>query len=320
MAELGTGPAGTQLPSARMRLTAREHKRLRRRYRRRNEVTAWLFLGPMCLFFLVFLLLPVIQVFWWSTQEGGLTGGSSYVGLRNFRTLPDEVDATAAIHNTFSFALMSIPITLVLALGLALLLARIGHGGAVYRFLIYFPALVPGVVAGLIWVFLTNQDFGLFNRVLNAVGLPSHTWLGFGTALPVLAAVDVWRNVGFWAIFFLAAIIGLPRELYQAADLDGVSTWQRFARITLPQLRRVILFAVVVATIFGLQVFDTALILTAGGPGTSTLTIVYRVWTYIFGTTNAVGYGAAISVVLLLAILVLTAIQLRLLRDRRGRP
>jgi ABC-type sugar transport system permease subunit len=124
--------------------------------------------------------------------------------------------------------------------------------------------------------------------------------------------------VGYWAIFFLAAIIGLPEELYQAAELDGASAWQRFRRLTLPLLRRVILFAIVVATIFGLQIFDTVLILTQGGPGTSTVTIVYRVWRYVFGTTDGVGFGAAISVALLVAILALTIIQLRLLRSRRG--
>ena len=213
---------------------------------------------------------------------------------------------------------MSVPITLVIALGVAMLLARVGRGGSVYRFLVYFPALVPGVVAGLIWIFLTNVDFGLFNTLLRSVGFDPVIWLGPKSALPVLAALDVWRSVGFWAIFFLAAIIGLPRELYQAAELDGANGWQRFHRLTLPLLRRVILFAVVVATIYGLQVFDTALILTGGGPGTATLTIVYRIWTYIFGAADKVGYGAAISVALLVAILVLTLIQLRLLRGRRG--
>ena len=127
--------------------------------------------------------------------------------------------------------------------------------------------LVPGVVAALIWVFLTNIDFGLFNTLLRTAGLPPQTWLGAGSALQVLAALDVWRSVGYWAIFFLAALIGLPQELYQAAELDGAGAWQRFRRITLPLLRRVILFAVVVATIYGLQVFDTVLILTNGGPG-----------------------------------------------------
>ena len=111
------------------------------------------------------------------------------------------------------------PLTLVFALLLALLLARIGRGGAVYRFLIYFPVLVPGVVAGLIWLFLTNVDFGLFNNILRAVGAKPVIWLGARTGAAVLAAVDVWRNTGYWAIFFVAALIGLPKELYQAAAL-----------------------------------------------------------------------------------------------------
>lgn len=272
----------------------------------------------MFVFFVVFLLVPVILVFWWSTQDGGLTTGSEFVGLDNFRRLPRQVEAAAAIHNTLRFALMAVPVTLVIALGVAMLLARVDRGGAVYRFLVYFPALVPGVVAGLIWIFLTNVDFGLFNTLLRSIGLDPVIWLGPRSALPVLAALDVWRSFGFWAIFFLAAIIGLPRELYQAAALDGANGWQRFHKLTLPLLRRIILFAVVVATIYGLQVFDTALILTSGGPGTSTVTIVYRIWTYIFGTVDKVGFAAAISVALLTAILILTLIQLRLLRGRRG--
>jgi ABC-type sugar transport system permease subunit len=302
----------------RQRLSAEDHRRFARQRRLRRELTGWAFLAPMFVFFVVFLLAPVILVFWWSTQEGSLTTGTEYVGFDNFRRLPRQIDAPIAISNTLRFTVMAIPATLVIALGVALLLARVQRGGAVYRFLVYFPALVPGVVAGLIWIFLTSVDFGLFNTILRAVGFEPVVWLGPKSALQVLAALDVWRSVGFWAIFFLAAIIGLPRELYQAAELDGASAWQRFVRLTLPLLRRVILFAVVVATIYGLQVFDTALILTEGGPGTSTLTVVYRIWTYIFGSTDKVGYGAAMSVALLIAILILTVIQLRLLRGQRG--
>lgn len=271
----------------------------------------------MFAFFVVFLVIPALGVFWWSSQEGGLTTGSRFVGLDNYARLPEQVDALAAISNTFTFALLSIPIMLVLAFLVALLLARVERGASAYRFFIYFPVLVPGVVAALIWVFLTNIDFGFFNLALRSVGFHSVTWLGADTALQVLAALDVWRFMGYWAIFFLAAIIGLPTELYQAAELDGAGPWQRFWRITLPLLRRIILFAVVVATIYGLQVFETVLILTNGGPGTSTVTIIYRVWRYVFGTTDRIGYGAAISVALLLAIVLLTIIQLRLLRSRR---
>jgi ABC-type sugar transport system permease subunit len=301
-----------------MQLSAAEHRRLAHRYRRRRELTAWLFVAPFLVFFVVFLVGPVLQVFWWSTREGSIAIGSVPVGLDNFRSLPDQVDAIASIRNTFVFAAVSIPITLVLALLIAVLLVRVRRGGPVYRFLIYFPVLVPGVVAGLIWVFLTNYDFGLFNQVLTLLGGQPHVWLGTDSALYVLAVLDVWRNVGYWAIFFVAALQGMPQELFDAAEVDGATPTQRFFRITLPMLRRVILFAVVVATIWGLQVFDTALILTAGGPGTATVTIVYQVWTYIFSSPSGLGYGAAVSVVLLVAILILTLIQLRLLRGRRG--
>ena len=124
------------------------------------------------------------------------------------------------------------------------------------------------------------------------------TWLGASTALPTLAAVDVWRNTGYWAIFFVAALIGLPQELYQAASLDGAGAFARFRFLTLPLLRRIILFAIVVATIWGLQVFDTALIMTAGGPGTATTTIVYRIWQYVFAYDDKIGLAAAMSALL----------------------
>ena len=302
----------------RLRLSPDEHRRLRRRARLRRELTGWMFLGPFFAFFVVFLVVPVVGTVWWSTRSGGIATGTVSVGLSNFGRLPDLVGATTAIQNTLIFALISVPPILIGALAIALVLSRVQRGASTYRFLVYFPVLVPGVVAALIWLFLTNVDFGLFNEALRAFGAKPVTWLGASTALPVLAALDVWRNVGYWAIFFVAAIIGLPQELYQAAELDGASAPARFRHLTLPLLRRILLFAVVVSTIWGLQVFDTALVLTAGGPGTSTTTIIYRVWQYVFGSNDKVGFAAAISLVLIAAILSLTLVQLRVLRARRG--
>jgi ABC-type sugar transport system permease subunit len=301
-----------------MRLSPAEHRRLRRRARLQRELTGWAFLGPMFFFFVAFLLVPVVGTFWWSTRSGGLLGATTSVGLKNYTTFPQQVDALIAVKNTLDFALLSVPLTLVLGVLLALLMVRVGRGGGVYRFLIYFPTLVPGVVAGLIWLFLTNPDFGLFNNILHAVGAKPVVWLGENSALRTLAAVDVWRNAGYWAIFFVAALIGLPQELYQAAALDGAGPLARFWHLTLPMLRRILLFALVVSTIFGLQVFDTALIMTAGGPGYATTTIVYRVWQYVFAYPDEIGLAAAMSSLLVAAILVLTLVQLRALRSRRG--
>jgi len=302
----------------RMRLSRDEHARLRRKARLRRELTGWMFLGPMFAFFLLFLVFPVIGTVWWSTRFGGLLGATKFVGLKNFTRLPDLVGAPQAIKNTLVFAGCSVPLILIGALGIALLLARLEKGGAVYRFLVYFPVLVPAVVAALIWLFLTDSDFGLFNQVLRAFGAAPVTWLGVDTALGVLIALDVWRNVGYWAVFFVAAIIGLPQELYQAAKLDGASAVSRFRFLTLPLLRRIIFFAVVVSTIWAFQVFDTAIVLTRGGPAGATTTVIYRVWQYVFGSNNKIGFAAAISLVMIVAILALTLLQMRFLRSRRG--
>lgn len=302
----------------RPRLSREEHHRLHRKAKYRREVTGWMFLGPMFACFIIFLVVPVIGTIWWSLRSGGITGETKFIGLKNFVELPDMVGASTAIANTLLFALISVPLILIIALAIALLLARIERGASVYRFLVYFPVLVPGVVAALIWLFMTNIDFGLFNEVIRSMGGKPVVWLGADHALTLLAVLDVWRNVGYWALFFVAAIIGLPKELFQAAELDGASAAARFRYLTLPLLRRIVFFAVVVSTIWGLQVFDTALVLTNGGPGTATTTVVYRVWLYMFGASNKIGVASAISLVLILAILVLTLVQMRLLRSRRG--
>jgi ABC-type sugar transport system permease subunit len=308
----------TSTTAGRLRLSRAEHRSLSRKARRRRELTGWVFLAPFLACFLVFLVLPVVGTIWWSTRAGSIFGGTKFIGFRNFVELPGVVGAWSSIENTLLFALYSVPAILVGALAIALVLARVRCGASIYRFLVYFPVLVPGVVAALIWLFLTNVDFGLFNEVIRLFGGKPVVWLGADNALLVLAVLDVWRNVGYWAMFFVAAIIGLPTELYQAAELDGASAVARFRYLTLPLLRRIIFFAIVVSTIWGLQVFDTALVLTNGGPGTATTTVIFRVWQYVFASNNKVGFASAISLVLIVAILALTVLQMRLLRDRRG--
>ena len=308
----------TDPATSRLRLAPAEHARLARGFRLRRHVAGWLFMAPLLICLVTFLVFPVIGTFWWSTQSGSVFAGTKFVGLENYRRLPGTTGALDAIFNTTIFTIASVPLILAGAMGIGLLLSRVSRGGSVYRFLVYLPVLVPGVVAGLMWLFLSRADDGLFNVALKAVGLPSVNWLGRDTALGMVVAVDVWRNVGYWAIFFLAAIIGLPKELYQAAELDGANATTRFFSLTLPLMRRIIFFAVIVATIWALQVFDTVLILTGGGPGSATTTIVMRIWSYVFSASNKAGYASAIAVIFICATLVLTLLQMWLLRDRRG--
>jgi ABC-type sugar transport system permease subunit len=164
---------------------------------------------------------------------------------------------------------------------------------------------------------MIHPDFGAFNLIIRAFGGEPLNFLGRGElALPVVASVETWRGIGFWAVFFLAALIALPSELFQAAQLDGASGWRRFFSLTLPLLRPTILFALVLVTIYTLQIFDSVYIMTDGGPGNATTTIVWYIYRNLFTYSN-VGYGATLSFVLLIAILILTLIQMRLLRGRK---
>jgi ABC-type sugar transport system permease subunit len=300
----------------RERLDPRERRRLARRYRWRRYLVAFGFLAPSLLFFSVFLLWPTIQVGYQTLYTGGILGDLRYVGLDNWAKLPSNQIAVRSLVNSVTFSLLVVPAMIIIGLGLGMLLVGIRRGSATFRALLYFPTLAPVVVASLIWLFMVHPDFGAFNIGLRLVGGQPLNWLGTQSlALPTLAALDVWRGVGFWALFFLATLIALPQELYSAAHLDGANAWQRFRHLTVPLIRGPLLFALVIATIYTLQVFDSIFVLTDGSPAGATQTLVWYIYKALFQFDN-VGLGATLSLLLLGFILLLTLIQMRLLRAR----
>lgn len=311
---------GTEVPAVRAphpRISAAEHRRLARQYKLRRALTGYLFLAPNLIFFLIFMIIPVFWVFWLSLQRGSLLGTMTFAGLSNWQGVFKDPLALQSLINSAKYGLLSIPGMLVLGMVVALLMQNLKGGIAVLRAGVYFPVLAPIVVAGLIWIFLVHPDFGAINLVIRAFGADPINFLGTKEwALPTVAAVEVWRGFGFWAVFFLAALSGLPGELYEAARLDGTSGWQRFRHLTLPLLRPNILFALVIATIYNIQIFDTVFLMTDGGPANSTATVVWYIYRTLF-TYGNVGYGAALSFVLLLFILALTLIEMRLMRGRK---
>jgi ABC-type sugar transport system permease subunit len=238
-----------------------------------------------------------------------------FVGLANWQTIFKDRVALLAIRNTLLYMLMAIPTVFAIGLGLALLLKRIILGNTFFKAVLYFPTLTPYVMAALIWTFIIHPEFGVLNVLLRLSGFNPLNWLSPDLALVTIAMLEVWRGVGFWTLLFLAALISLPEELYQAAKVDGASSVSQFWHITLPLLRPTFAFAVVMATIWNFQVFDSIIILTDGGPNYSTASVAWYVYKQTFTFSN-VGVGAAMSVLMLLAILVLTLVQLRLLRRR----
>lgn len=300
-----------------MRLSAEEHRRLRRQYKARRALTAYLFLLPNAIFFTAFLLIPIGFLFYLTFHSGGIITPAEYVGLDNWREVWSDDLAITAIKNTVYYCLMAIPAVFIIGMVLALCLQKIARAGSVFRALFYIPTLTPYVIAALIWLFMFQYDFGALNMTLDFFHIDAQSWLGdTSLAMPSIALLEVWRGVGFWTLLFLAALLALPKELYQAATIDGANAWQRFIHITLPLMRPTFFFAVVMATIWNLQLFDSVSILTDGGPANKTVTVVWYIYKSMFQFNDKTGFAAALSFMLLLFILALTAVEIRLLRKK----
>ncbi|MBW3560937.1 MAG: sugar ABC transporter permease [Actinobacteria bacterium] len=300
----------------RRRLTDDEHRRLARRHRLRRTWKALGFLSPNLVFFTLFLVVPILWLLLTTFQQGGVYGSAEFVGLENWRETFSDSLVTATIRNTLIIAGISIPGLFLFGLGLAMLLRNIGRGGGALRAALYIPVLAPLVIVGALWLFIVHPDFGALNVIFRGIGLDTVNWLGStGTARATIIMMEIWRGMGFWALFFLAGLLALPHELYEAAHLDGTNPWQRFRHLTLPLLRPRFMFFAIIAIFYALQIFDTVFVMTDGGPASSTATVVWYIFKSIFVYDQA-GFGATLSFLLLIVILLLTLAVLRLLRPR----
>lgn len=306
-----------QVRAPRRRLDEAEHRRLSSRYRLKRAMSGYAFLAPAFLFFLVFLVVPGIGVLIYTFRSGGIIGPTQFIGFSNWQEAFQDPIALQSLQNTVKYALIAIPGMLITGMLIAMALRNLGRGSAIIRAGIYIPTLAPPMIAGLIWIFMVHPDFGALNLISRGFGGETLNFLGERhLALPIVAVVEIWRGLGFWSVFFLAALLGLPKELYEAAYMDGTNARQRFIYLTLPLLRPTIMFAVVQATIYNLQIFDTVFVMTDGSPAGSTASIVWYIYRTLF-TYGNVGYGATLSFILLVLIMVLTLILMRLLRGRK---
>jgi len=260
--------------------------------------------------------IPILWLVPQSFKTGGVISPSKWVGTYNWSTVFHDATVTNSIRNTLIYVGVAVPLVFAVAFGVALLLLNVTRGSRAYRAAIYLPTLAPMVLLALTWVFVVHFDFGLLNLVLIRVHLDPVNWLG-GTHTPMLAVVmlEVWRGIGFWALFFLAALLGLPREQLHAAMLDGAGALQRLRHVIVPAIRPTLVFAVTIAVALNLQVFDSVYVLTDGGPQGRTQTVVWYIYKSIF-FYNRPGFGAALSLVLLGIIFFLTGLVWWLLFHR----
>lgn len=276
-----------------------------------DAIAAWIFLTPALILLGVFILWPIIYLFYLSFTAGNFTAaGVRWVGARNYLRLILTSDFWQVIGNTIYFTLATVIPSLIIPLGLAVLLNRSLALRGLLRTAYFIPSITSLVAAGLGFRWLFQTD-GPVNSLLNSFGVNPIPWLGSTTwAMPVLILLSIWKQLGFNLVVFLAGLQSIPINRYEAAQLDGANEWQQFWHITLPSLRPTLVFATVTTAIFTLRSFEQIYVVTGGGPLNSTNLLVYYIYEQAFAQFDF-GYAAAAATVLLAITLVLVYLQLR---------
>ncbi|MGH3346475.1 MAG: carbohydrate ABC transporter permease, partial [Nocardioides sp.] len=239
----------------------------------------------------------------------------TFVGLSNYTELLGDPLFRKVTFNTFLYLILGVPFTMAVALAVAVGLNRIQRLKGFFRVGFYLPVVTSIVAISVVWKFLLRDEGGLVNTVIGWFGVDGPGWLdSTTTALPTLVVMAVWRNFGTMMIIFLAALQTIPREMVEAAESDGAGAWARFRYLTLPMLRPTLLFGAVITSIGYLQFFEEAFVMTKGGPLDSTRSITF--FTFDQWGYGNYGYASAAAYLLFLAIIALTAIQFRLLREK----
>jgi multiple sugar transport system permease protein len=284
--------------------------------KRREMLTAYGFILPTLIGFVVFIVGPMLASFVISLYDWNMLTPPRYVGLANYQQLIADQRIKTVYLTTFRLAAMIVPCNMILGLALAVLLDRKMPQilRNFFKVSFFFPFVVSGVAVSIIWSFLFHRDLGPLNYYLGLFGVERIGWLNSSTYSPLAIMIaDVWKNVGFYVLVFLGGMQAISKEFYEAAEVDGASPWHQFRYITLPLLSPTLLFLTVISVIGALQIFEQPQILTNGGPGDATRTIVLYIYEQGFRFFD-MGYASTIAISLFVIILVLTLIQFRLSR------
>ncbi len=287
------------------------------RLRTREAIAAYLFLAPFIIFFSIFVVRAVFSAVNLSFYDWQiLRPARPYVGLDNYQELFSDYVWWIAVKNTIIFTLLTVTGTTILALGAALSVTQPIKGQGFFRVLLYMPTLLSVGVGGLTWVWLLSTQFGIINYGLSFLGIKPINWLGDESlVIPALSLATIWWGFGFPMLIFIAGLQGIPEQLYEAARIDGANGRQLFFYITLPLLRPTILFVTVTGVISHFQVFGQPFIMTSGGPGRGSYTVILYLYEIAWRAFR-MGYGSAVAVTLAIIMALFTLVQFRLIGRR----
>ncbi|MGB8701926.1 MAG: sugar ABC transporter permease [Thermosynechococcaceae cyanobacterium] len=275
---------------------------------------------PTLLVLGVFLVGPILGAIALAFYKVQLLGEVSYhfVGLKNFIRMLEDESVSIALQNTLKYVITVVPIQTILALGLVLLLNTKIQGKNWFKIIFFMPTVTSSAILTLIFMWMYNTN-GLLNAVLQFLGWPTYNWLGDpNVALKGIMMMNIWATAPLFMVIYLAALQEVPKSLYEAAEMDGATPWDKFWHITLPFLRPVTFFIVVMGVIGAFQLFDQAYIFSggSGGPDNATLTLVLLIYQYAFKTLD-IGYALALTLLLAIVILSATLIQRTLFKEER---
>lgn len=278
--------------------------------RQRNNLTGYAMITPMSIGYLIFMVLPVAIMLYLSMTDYALLKPATFIGFDNYQKLfTNDQTFLDTVWNTVYFTLLFVPLNMLICLGLALMMYRSFKGVGFFRTILFTPYVTSMVAWAIVWKYLFQTDNGLINVVMGWFGIDPVNWLySEKAAIPIAVVVTLLKGLGMNTVIFISALMDVPQMYYEAAQLDGASPWKQFKNITLPMISQSLFLALILTIIGCFKVFAQIYVMSKGGPATSSYVFVYYIYVQAFRYFKF-GYASAISTVLFLIILVLTAIQ-----------
>ena len=289
--------------------------------KKKEALQGIIYVLPSFILIMAFCIIPIFMSGYFSFTSYNIMTPPKFVGLENYERVFQDGYVADAAKNTLLYVLMTVPAQTILSLVFAAFLAykMQNKTGGFLRSVMFIPVIASAVTAGTIWRIILNTEGGLLNNILNFFHLDSVNWLGSTkTALISICIVAVWKNVGYFLVIYYAGIMGISKDLYEAAKVDGATSIQQFFKITLPMLKPITYLVVTLGIIWSVQVFDLAYLMTGGGPGRATVTLVMGIYNAAFKQYK-MGYACAMAMLLLLIVVIINVIENLFFKERKGK-
>lgn len=279
---------------------------------RSEAIAFYVWILPWLVGFLLWRAWPMLDSLYLAFTDYRLLNSPTFTGLENIRTLLDDEQFWQSLRVTFFYVAGTVPIGTMIAMGAAMLLAQKLKGVNFWRTIYFMPSVVAGVTVAVMWSFIFNPKFGLLNIVLEWIGIKGPAWLASETwALPALIIMGWWTRIGTQMVIYLAGLKGIPKVLYEAAEIDGAGAWAKFRNVTVPMLSPTILFNVIIELIAAFQIVDPPLVLTDGGPNNATRLYVFNLYETAFEFSK-MGYASLLAWILFIIVMLLTILTLQI--------